>query len=356
MHVLLIDFHFFEYTISLANALTNQARVTLLVPENFQKVASALSTEVNLIYFRKPRLRALSNLKMVREINQALQRSRPDVVHLLAVSPWFNLSLLFHRPYPLVTTIHDPVMHAGDTSQRNVPQIVRDVAVNRSHKIITHAEQLKKVILQRFNVPTERIVVIPHGEFSIYRHWNNQTWSEIEGTILFFGRIWPYKGLDYLIRAEPAVSQACPGVRFVIAGRGEDFDHYRQIMVHPERFEVLNEYISHEDIPKLFQQASIVVLPYTEASQSGVIPLAYAFGRPVVATTVGGLPEVVTHNEDGLLVPPGDSDALAAAMIRLLQDRVTRHQMGQHAFEKTKKELSWTTIAKQTLEVYQAAI
>jgi glycosyltransferase involved in cell wall biosynthesis len=127
-------------------------------------------------------------------------------------------------------------------------------------------------------------------------------------------------------------------------------------MVHPERFEIINRYITQKDIPRLFQQSSLVVLPYVEASQSAVIPVAYAFGRPVVASKVGGLPEVVDHGQTGLLVPPGDSDALAEAIISLLRDRDTRHQMGRQALEKTKGALSWTTIAQQTIKVYQTMV
>jgi glycosyltransferase involved in cell wall biosynthesis len=212
------------------------------------------------------------------------------------------------------------------------------------------------MLLERHMLSPEKIATMPIGELSIYRHWNSRTWPEQEATILFFGRIWPYKGLDYLIAAEPAISRACPKLRIIIAGRGEDFDRYRSMMIHPERFRVLNEHIPREDVARLFQQASIVVLPYSEASQSAIIPLAFAFGKPVVATAVGGIPEVVAHGKDGLLVPARDSDALAEAVVSLIQDRETRRRMGQRALEKTRNELSWTAIARQTTEVYQAAM
>jgi glycosyltransferase involved in cell wall biosynthesis len=356
MHILLVDFYFYEYTICLANALAARARVSLLIPTSFEAVADALAPEVELIYFTKHRLRSLANLKMLRQIWEAIRHLQPDVVHLLAVNPWFNVGLIVQHPQRLLTTIHDPVKHAGDESQRKVPQFVRDLPIRYSRRLIVHGQAIKEVLLKLHAIAPDRLAVIPHGEFSIYRHWNNQIWSELEGTVLFFGRIWPYKGLDYLIAAEPAVSAACPHARFVIAGQGEDFCRSRAMMRHPERFEVLNEYIPQKDVPRLFQQASVVVLPYTDASQSGVIPLAYAFGKPVVATTVGSIPEVVDHGQTGLLVPPHDSDALAEAVISLLQDRETRHQMGQRALEKTRNELSWATIAQQTMEVYQAVI
>lgn len=356
MHILLLDFYFYEYTISLANALRARAQVSLLVPASFETVADILAPEVELIYFTMHRLRSLASLKMLRQIWETIRRLQPDVVHLLAVNPWFNLGLMAWRPPHLVTTIHDPVVHAGDLSQRKIPQVVRDLPIRYSQRLIVHGQALKEMLLERHVFPPERIATIPIGEMSLYRHWHNQTWPEQEGNILFFGRIWPYKGLDYLIAAEPTISATCPKARFVIAGQGEDFGRYRAMMAHPERFEVLDRYIPREDIPRLFQRASVVVLPYIEASQSAVVPLAYAFGKPVVATTVGGIPEVVDHGQDGLLVPPRDSDALAEAVISLLQDRETRHRMGQRALEKTRNELSWTTIARQTMEVYQAVM
>lgn len=356
MHVTLIDFNFFEYTTALANALTKQVRVSLLVPTDFEAVTDALSSEVNLIYFDKPRLRSQANLKMVVQIWKAINRLHPDVIHVVAVNPWLYLWLMLWRPSCVVTTIHDPVMHTGDRSQRNIPQMVRDLPIRFSQRLIVHGQVLKEVLLARHAIDSEQIAALPIGELSIYRHWNNQVWSEKEGTILFFGRVWPYKGLKYLIAAEPIISDNCPNARFVIAGQGEDFDDYRTMMVHPERFEILNKYVPREDVPRLFQQASIVVLPYIEASQSAVIPLAYAFGKPVVATAVGGIPEVVDDGVTGYLVPPLDTDSLATAVIRLLQDRGMRRRMGQNALQKTYNELSWDTIARQMLEVYQTAI
>src|SRR5207249_10714390 len=86
--------------------------------------------------------------------------------------------------------------------------------------------------------------------------------EEDENLILFFGRIWEFKGLEYLIRAEPLISARVPGARILIAGQGEDFERYRRMMKNPERFLVDNEYISELRAQEYFQRASVVVLPY----------------------------------------------------------------------------------------------
>ena len=193
-----------------------------------------------------------------------------------------------------------------------------DFGYRRSDEVIVHGEQLKQVCVNDLHLPAERVHVIPHitlGNRNAQAHVQEQP-----NTILFFGRIWEYKGLEYLIKAEPLITARVPDARIVIAGRGEDFDCYRAMMVHPDRFTVYNEYVSDEKRAELFQQASVVALPYTDASQSGVIPVAYTFGKPVVATTVGGLPEAVDEGETGLLVPPRDERALADAILWLLDD------------------------------------
>src|SRR5437763_16035113 len=152
--------------------------------------------------------------------------------------------------------------------------------------------------------------------------------EEDENLILFFGRIWEYKGLEYLIRAEPLISAKVPNARFLIAGEGEDFARYRRMMIHPDRFVVHNEYIPDDRAADYFRRATVVVLPYIEASQSGVIPMAYSAGKPVVATTVGGLPEMVENGRTGCLVAPRDSVQLAEAVTKLLLNPALRHRMG----------------------------
>ena len=128
------------------------------------------------------------------------------------------------------------------------------------------------------------------------------------------------------------------------------------MMIHPERFTVYNEYISFDKRDELFQRSSVVALPYIDASQSAIIPIAYMFSKPVVATRVGGLPELVDHGITGCLIPPRDERALADALIHLLEDKKLRHQMGKNAKQKVNTDLSPNVVACQTFSVYQRAI
>jgi glycosyltransferase involved in cell wall biosynthesis len=152
------------------------------------------------------------------------------------------------------------------------------------------------------------------------------------------------------------ISSAVPDSRFVIAGEGADFAPYRRIMDRPDRFIVHNEYISAAKRDQLFRQASVVVLPYIEATQSGVVPVAYSYGKPVVATDTGALGEAVEDGTTGRLVPARDCGALADAVIELIKDPERCRAMGAAGRRKLDAECTPTIVARQTLEVYRRAI
>jgi glycosyltransferase involved in cell wall biosynthesis len=267
---------------------------------------------------------------------------------------WFNLALPFLMRYPLVITAHDAMPHPGDQGARNTPQMITDFGFRRADRLIVHGQAIKQLLIASHHIRSEIVHVIPHVVLG-NDHIGRET-AEREGQILFFGRIWGYKGLEYLIRAEPLITSRVPGARIVIAGQGESFDRYRRLLKNPENFLILNEYISEERQSELFRQSSLVVLPYVEASQSGVIPVAYTFAKPVVATTVGALPEMVEDGRTGYLVPPRNPEALAVAIVRLLKDRQLRRRMGENGKGKIDSECSPEVVARQTLGVYRDAI
>jgi len=353
MHAMLIDFTFFSYTVQLANALTELCDVTVMLPDRAPAhTVEAIKESVHLRRFHMPRRRHPTNLLMVHSLFRAIRRIRPDVVHQLAWHPWMTLALPAFPRVPLVTTIHDAKRHPGD---RESLAPFQETNWRRSEQVIAHADNVKQQVVEECHLPEDKVQVVHIGPYSVYRNWISDEVSEKPGTILFFGRIWEYKGLQHLIQAEPLITQQVPDARIVIAGHGEPFEKYEQQMVNRDRFVVHNHYIPDHMVTRLFQEASVVALPYVEASQSAVLAIAYALGKPVVATAVGGIPEVLDHGETGYLVPPSDPPALADAIVKLLQDDTLRRKMGRRALEKAETELSWSAAARKTLQVYQKA-
>ncbi len=357
MRVALLSFDYIEYSLRLATALATEAEVLLCLPDKLESTQRQLiGDRVHFQPFHQPRLRQpLRQLGLMLDLRRWLRRFQPDVVHIQQGHLWLNLLWPLFRRYPLVITIHDPRYHSGDRLSQKTPQWVMDLGFHRADRLIVHGQHVKQMAVEQIRLPAERIHVMPmlaQGQTAQPPTESNDG----ESTVLFFGRIWEYKGLDYLIRAEPLITAQVPDVSIVIAGQGEDFARYRQLMRHPERFVVYNEYVSDEKRAELFRQARLVVLPYVDATQSAVIPVAYTFGKPVVATTVGSIPEMVEHERTGLLVAPRDEQALAQAIVRLWQDDALRHTLGRNARRKAEQDLAVADIARQTLNVYRLAL
>jgi glycosyltransferase involved in cell wall biosynthesis len=179
--------------------------------------------------------------------------------------------------------------------------------------------------------------------------------------ILFFGFLSWYKGLDILLESFREIRAVLPAARLFIAGdpnklRPGELEEYRAI---PSRHGFSDSvdwrvgYVPMEDVPRCFLAADCVALPYREVSQSGVLHLAYAFARPVVATRVGGFPETVADGITGLLVPPADAAALAAALLRLLSDDRVCRRMGAAARQQAEAAHDWGRVAEETRTLYQ---
>lgn len=355
MRIAWITYDFEEYSVLQVNALAREHDVLLVIPRDQDgRVPYEVDARAEVFAFENPRLRQpLRQWKTVRAIRQQLRRFDPDVIHLQQGHLFFN-TVLRRLEAPLVMTIHDPRHHEGDVWSRRTPQWWMDYGFRAADHVIVHGRKLALDVQQLFGFRRDQTHVIPHvamGDASVNRDVDQEPY-----TVLFFGRNFAYKGLETLIRAESMVASAIPEVRFVIAGDGDDPWQHRPQMECPERYEIHHRWVSDEERAHFFQRSALVVLPYREATQSGVIPVAYNHARPVVATSVGALAECVEDGRTGRLVPPQDPAALAKAIVELLSDPETRQAMGREAYQYLQQRMSPIAVARQTAEVYKRAI
>jgi glycosyltransferase involved in cell wall biosynthesis len=167
---------------------------------------------------------------------------------------------------------------------------------------------------------------------------------------LFFGFVRPYKGLGYLIDALPRVLRDVPAAHLLVAGEfwqpADEYGRRAAELGVGERVRLDDRYIPNEEVGLYFAAADVVVLPYVEATQSAVVSLAAQFGRPVIATETGGLPESVVDGETGLIVPPADSAALAAALVRVFTEPTLAERLGA-GVRGSAERFSWRRLEEQ---------
>jgi glycosyltransferase involved in cell wall biosynthesis len=284
------------------------------------------------------------------------RRIEPSVVHLDDVSLRLAWALPELGRLPVVLSLHDPEPHGGSGGWRL--DLARWLTFGRARTYVLHNRTQIEPFCRRYRVPKRRVASYPLGIYEIYRAWGSSNGRDFSGdakTILFFGRLAPYKGLDVLYRALPRVAASVTGLRVVVAGKV--VPGYTPppppSLPNGATVELKSDYISNADLAELFQHATAVVCPYTDATQSGVVLTAYGFGKPVVATEVGGLPEYVRNGTSGILVPSRDSDALARALVDVVSDGALRSRLTDGINHLAEGPLSWSAIAQQALAIYE---
>ncbi|HOT93736.1 MAG TPA: glycosyltransferase family 4 protein [Methanoregulaceae archaeon] len=339
-----------QYISQLANALASRIDIVVFGPIDLDPSRFPFSPEVRIRRFHVGnvvRTFFTNTLLFWRPIRflRAIRSEAPDLLHFNGVSPWYGLLLpILSRRYPIVVTVHDVVPHAGSRAWDQ--ELARSLFLRYADAVIVHGEWARRQL--DAPIPT---YVIPHGDYSFFTGLGGEEPVDEEDAVLFFGRIEEYKGLRYLLEAMPLVWQASPATRLIIAGAG-DLSPYADLL-GDGRIELVNRFIEDAEVPVLFQRAMTVVLPYIEGTQTGVIPIAYAFSRPVIVTDVGSIPEVVEDGRTGYIVPPRDPEALADAILKLLQKKPLRIIMGTAAREKMTRELSWGPISERTIAAYR---
>lgn len=357
MRIVSIARGFEDYVIELTNALSHHAEVHVVVSSKDEWIIRSLVPSVRVFRSGAPKVSSPANVIALLRIARYIRRVRPDIVHLQSGTSWeLGLRVLFPH-LPFVITMHDITKHpswAERTLKYRFQQWTLDVSLRAADGVIVHGDHMYKAAEKHFVERGLRktMASIPHGIISRYGAGLARTEVKAPGNVLFFGFVNKYKGVEYLIKAEPLIRKECPDVNIRIEGSTDHVMYYRELLGFNSKIHMNLRRVTDERVAELFRWADVIVLPYVEASQSGVLQLAMAFAVPPVVTRVGGLPEVVVDGWTGLVVEPRNEAALASAITRLLSDTGLREKIIQGQQSAREGIFAWTSIARQTKELY----
>ncbi len=277
-------------------------------------------------------------------------RQKPQVVHITHFHPWIPLVLAASRicGAKFIYTLHDNPFLPKERGIFGKANRFEKFLASKAHAVVTHSNFVKKAIETALS--GKIIEVIPLGA---YTHLcPDQTSFKRSDKIhfLFLGRIEPFKGLDLLVSAYRILHQRLPEARLTIAGKGEISLDLRA-KIDSLGINLVNRWIKPEETCQFMADADIAVLPYHNATQSGVISLAMAYGIPVIASRVGGLSEQVIDGKTGFLVNPGSIEDLASKMEILATDKKLREEFSKNQYLLAKTTFSWDNSAKILLSL-----
>lgn len=308
--------------------------------------------------------KAGEHLLSMRRVATEIEQSKPGIVHF----QWLPLPFLdqmffsrLRRIAPLVLTLHNTSIFHGESAYR-LYGLGLEAAFKRFDAVIVHTEYSKRKAIEQGWISEEKTHVIPHGVMSHYRELGSGRSSvpqapDAQPIVLFFGNLKHYKGVDVLIRAFAQLTSVVrQSTKLHIVGCptmdvNPLRDLARQLGVD-ERIKWDLRFIPENEIPALFASASVVVLPYREIDQSGVLLTAIALEKAVVATHIGGISETIQDGVHGFIVPPGQPEPLAAAIEKIVTDTDLRSAM-QTAMRGVCEDLTWDRIAQKTISLYR---
>ena len=314
--------------------------------------ANVRSFEV--LAYSSRRTYAPSGVREARRAAAVLAQRDVDVVHF-DDSGRMSLGWRGHPRAVTVKNVHDPVPHPGSAGWRK--KMTRHCAYRGDARIMVHAEHFRSQYARTQCVPLEAVESCLLGECEVLRSWPALPYQSGPMALLP-GRMTDYKGIEVLCAAADAIATQVPGIAIVVAGPpspGYLVPHSRAL---PKggRLTVLAEHISTARLRGLMEAATVVVVPYTSATQSGVVLNAVALGIPLVASRVGALPEYIEPSGCGLLVEPGNADALASAVVSVMLSPAMRKVLRAGASSARTGPLSWAKLAQDHVAFYQRSL
>ena len=276
-------------------------------------------------------LNTLSPLSWHKTVKQ-IKAGHPDLIIVQWWHPWFapcyfTMLRRLRKTAPVLFVCHNVLPHEGFPLKEFLSRAV----LRTGSAYIVHSGQDEEDLKRLVKDP-----LFVHAVLPTYNHFRKKNLSKPEARkalgipdsremLLFFGFIREYKGLKHLIRALPEIRKARPGAHLYVVGdffenNREEYDQLIRETGVSSDLTLVSGYLPDDEVEPYFASADLLVLPYESATQSAVIQISYSFGLPVIATSVGGLPEVVLDGKTGFVVPPKDPQALAEAVIRFFTE------------------------------------
>lgn len=299
------------------------------------------------------------------KISRLIKNINPDLIHYttgctieIFIAAFFNRSIKaklisFHDPSPHDESNVSPLKRMNN----KIYYIIKKYCLKKIPYVHVNAHSHVCQIATHFHVPESHIfpthmVSNVVDEFCTRKTQPKELANLQDNThikILFLGRIRPYKGVEVLLRAVEGLSKSHYKLQLIVAGEGKIYFDCQSVR---DSLLLINRYIDNSEVSALFNASDFVVLPYRSATQSGILSLSCFFSKPVIATAVGGIPELIIDGKTGFLVQPGDAYALENKIRYFIEHPADIKRMGKQAREYYQAHYSFEALSKELWTIY----
>lgn len=298
----------------------------------------------------KDRRLSNSGIKAVIALIRFIKEEKFDIIHS-TFTFWYWDMLLYLFRNKMILTVHDPFPHTGENSFRKI--IFKNIAFKAIKSFVLLNSAQKNKFETTYSISPLNVLISRFGPFDYLKLFSEED-NNTPNNILFFGRISPYKGVEYLCEAFLQVNKVIKNATLTIAGGGNIYFDFSRYSNNPQ-ITLINRFLDIAEIAKLVGNSTIVVCPYTDATQSGVITTAFSLIKPVIASNVGGLGEMVIDKVTGLLVEPKNTSQLAEAIIQVLSSDILLFHLKKGIIEKFYEGAnSWDNISNEYIQYYKS--
>jgi glycosyltransferase involved in cell wall biosynthesis len=281
----------------------------VLGPEQWTKFKPYFEgiTMVKFIVHKNNKSLSIGSFFSAMKLGKYFQKMNFDIMHFDNISQRSFGLYPFLNKTKLVITLHDPKPHTGENSWKTFLKF--NLFIPKAKAFILYAEfskTLLKKVFPKVNVPINCIQLLP---FSFMRNYLPKE-KISDNSILFFGRLSPYKGIDLLLNAIPLILEKYPNQQFVVAGSTSYDFKFDEVLISKikNNVTIINKYLSLEEIASLIDKSAFVVCPYRDATQSGVLSTTFAFGKTAIVSNVGSFGEYIKDGINGLISEPETID------------------------------------------------
>ena len=280
-----------------------------------------------------------------------------DIIHLTRLPQWFEIPF-FKFKKKAILSVHDPIPHSGQSLKaRLLSNSARRITYSLLNNFVIFNERQKESFISTYKLYNKNIIISRLSCYTCLQPIARQlSYKTDYKYILFSGRITQYKGLQYLLPAFKKVHELYPSIKLIVAGSGKfsfDIEEYIKL----DYIEIRHRFIPDTELIDLIKGSLFMVCPYTDATQSGVIMSAFAFNVPVLATNVGGLPEMVKDRFFGRIIEERNEFALVEGICEMLADEKQLKLYSDNIkTEYGEGNRSWKRIAEKLKMDYKSCI